>query len=131
MGSGLKALYLVAAAVFYISVPVAPIIDRVVFMVRGYDTGIVFMRRDGSADGETIARFYDARRSEARIIATSAWCIVAFWGIVFFWSLYMMRKGVVLPLRLEMVTAVLSALILVITLGPMVVFGRGWPPRAF
>lgn len=125
----LKSLYAIALVVFCVSIPVAMSADKVVFLVRGYDRGLVFEKKDGPSDGDMARKYYVAYRKESGSIVMLARLMAVVWGAMLVFSIVMIRRGVAMPLRLEWIVAVACVVLLAVTIGPILIFGTRWPPR--
>jgi uncharacterized membrane protein YdbT with pleckstrin-like domain len=126
-----KTLYVLAAILFYLSIPVAGNVAKLVFLARGYDRELIFKEENKHPSEEMIEKHYAAFEKEGPLIAYITRAIIGFWILTFIFSIVLIRKGISLPLKFEIVTAVASGGLIVVVVGPMLIFGKGWPPRPF
>jgi len=102
----LKALYIALGVLFYATLPLA------------YEAHFEKLASALRPDDPELATLF------ARVMG-------AVWVVTFLASVVVLKRRVALPFRLGIVTLVLSALLLSVTLLPILLFGRGWPPRPF
>jgi hypothetical protein len=124
-------MYVIVLVVFYLSIPAAFAVEKLIFLARGYDRALVFEKQDTYAGGEMIEKYYDAFRKESRLIAFCSWVILALWTAMLISSIIVIRMGVAIPFKLDIITVAVSSLLLLLTVGPILIFGKGWPPRPF
>lgn len=129
LGVNIKAAYVVLVVLFYVSIPVMPNLTEIIFWARGYDRELVFENKDAQHDEERNARYYAAYKKEAPLIVFVARSIVAIWILTLVFSVTVFRKGISFPFRLEIITGVISFLLILAVVLPIIIFGRGWPPR--
>lgn len=129
LGVNIKVAYIVLVVLFYVSIPIMPNLTEIIFWARGYDRELVFASKDAQQDEERNARYYDAYKKEAPLIVFVARSIIAIWILTLIFSVIVFRKGIPFPFRLEIITGVISFLLILVVVLPIIIFGRGWPPR--
>lgn len=102
----LKMLYIAVMALFYATLPLA------------YE-----------ANFEKLANLL--RPDDREFVTLCARLMVAVWVLTFVLSIVVLKRRVAIPFRLAIVTLIASALLLSVTVLPILLFGRGWPPRPF
>lgn len=127
----LKSYYLVSLLLFYLSVPLYFNVEKIIFLARGYDRALVFEKKDTYSDEKMIEKYYAAYRREAFLIVFCARLVLVIWAATLVFSIVVIRKGVAIPFKLDIVTAVVSSILLMVTAVPFLIFGKSWPPRPF
>jgi len=131
MSVNLKMLYVVGLVVFYTSIPIAFNIEKVIFLVSGYDKRLVFDTRDTYDDQKMIEKYYDAYKKASPAIVFCSRFILLIWIAMLIFSIVVIKKGITIPFKLDIITAIISLLLVVIIVVPILIFGKGWPPRPF
>ena len=127
----MKTVYIVLTILFYASIPVISNVPKIVFLARGHDWDLVSEKKYVMDSDERNQRYYAAYKKELPIIVFVSRFIVAMWFSVFVFSLVLLKNGVHFPFRLEAVNAGVSFLLILAVVVPIIIFGRGWPPRPF
>ena len=126
-----KKIYRVALMVFWLSIPAASHMEKIVFLARRYDKELICGKEESYRDRKNIERYYDAYQKEASLIGFWSWLMVLLWSAMLALSLFVIWKGVGMPFRLEFVTAAACVIMLLVTAVPVLLFGKRWPPRPF
>jgi len=128
----IKILYLVIAVLFYVSVVVGLNSEKVALLAHGYDLGLVFQRYDKVNDREMIEKYYDAYEASKRTMTLILRTSMLIWALTALFSIYIVsRHTFVLPFRLEVITLVVSSIVVVVFIVlPFLIFGNkgGVPP---
>ncbi len=127
----IRNFYIVAIVFFYISIPVAFSIDKVIFFVKGHDKELIFEKKNTYNDPNKVKQYYDAYKKASGLIVLSSRLILLLWIAILIFSFVMIKKGVSVPFKLEIITSSVSSILVLITVVPILIFGKGWPPRFF
>lgn len=101
-----KSLYIAVAVLFYATLPL--------LYEGNFEKLAVLLRPDAPGFATFVARLMGV-----------------VWVVTFLLSLVVLKRRVAIPWRLNLVTMVASTLVLLVTVLPILIFGRGWPPRPF
>ena len=126
----LKTCYLVSLAVFYLSIPLFFNIDRVGFLIHGYDNWLVFGDHNISNDSKLSHEYYEAWDASRHVIIIGARAISFIWFVTLIFSIFVLKKAVSVPFRLELITLIVSGILVALFVLPSLIF-KGWPPRPF
>jgi hypothetical protein len=122
---------MIALVVFCMSVPVMSSVDKIIFFARGYDRELVLEKDDTYSKRGMAEKYYDAFRKESRSIMFWTRLIAWFWFAMLVFSIIVIIDRVSIPFKLQYIAAAACLILLVVTILPVLIFGRSWPGRPF
>lgn len=124
----LKTFYLISVVVFYLSIPLFFYVDRIGFLIHGYDNWLVFGDHSFSHDPNLSLKYYEAWDTSRNAIIFSARAISFIWFVTLLFSVFMLKKGISIAFNLELITVIASGMLVTFFVLPSLIF-KGWPPR--